>query len=165
MTLTFTLYLLFTWSIFISIVYFFNFNLSSLISHSTFFVPFYTLGVSGQETQQRSPNLEDILFSDAVISTGILNDTQGEKKMAKKKIHFHNYFSYDYFHYIFNIFVIIALDDNSVWYLINLMSTILIILAVTSILRLFFILFSLSFILFVILFNYSNVLYIRCFSL
>ena len=66
---------------------------------------------------------------------------------------------------IFNIFVIIALDCNSVCYLINLMSTILIILVVTSIFRLFFILFSLSFILFVILFNYSNILYIWCFSL
>ena len=85
MTLTVTLYLLFTWSIFISIVYLFNSNLnfSPLIPLSTFFVPFYILGVSGQETQQRSPNLEDILFSDAVISTGILNNTQGEKKMAK----------------------------------------------------------------------------------
>ena len=44
------------------------------------FVNCFIVGVSGQETQQRSPNLEDILFSDAVISTGILNDTEGERE-------------------------------------------------------------------------------------
>ena len=80
-------------------------------------------GVSGQETQQRSPNLEDILFSDAVISTGILNDTEGERerkvvdnvpRFFQKSgsqmvllIFFQYYSPSDDFHNIWIIFIII----------------------------------------------------------
>ena len=38
----------------------------------------FTPGVSGQESQQRTSRLEDILSSDAVIATGILSDPAGK---------------------------------------------------------------------------------------